>query len=61
MKLSIYTPENSLLVKKPVREVLVPSIKGELGILPGQYLLSFSASSRSFKNTKLKNLLAGKK
>ncbi len=35
MKLSIYTPENPLLVQKPVQEVLVPSVKGELGILPG--------------------------
>ncbi len=35
MKLSIYTPETSLLAQKPVEEVLVPSVKGELGILPG--------------------------
>ncbi|MGI9548364.1 MAG: ATP synthase F1 subunit epsilon [Bdellovibrionales bacterium] len=35
MKLSIYTPEKSLLVKKSIEEALVPSVKGELGILPG--------------------------
>jgi len=39
MKLSIYTPETALLVQKPVQEVLVPSAKGELGILPSHAAL----------------------
>ena len=33
--LSLYTPDNRFLEKEPVEEVLVPSIKGELGLLPG--------------------------
>ena len=35
MKLSLFTPEQILLKTLPVKEVLVPSIKGYLGILPG--------------------------
>ena len=35
MKLSLFTPENPLLTKEPVQQIQVPSVKGELGILPG--------------------------
>lgn len=35
MKLHLFTPEQTLLKGKPVKEILVPSIKGYLGILPG--------------------------
>ena len=35
MKLSIYTPEKTLLAGKKVRQIQAPSVKGELGILPG--------------------------
>ena len=39
MKLSLFTPEQTLLDKQPVQEILVPSIKGYLGILPGHTAL----------------------
>ena len=35
MKLNLFTPEQTLLKEAPVTEVLVPSVKGYLGILPG--------------------------
>lgn len=35
MKISIYTPDKPVLKQQPVLEVIVPSIMGELGILPG--------------------------
>ena len=35
MKLSLFTPEQTLLKGQPVKEILVPSVKGYLGILPG--------------------------
>ena len=35
MKLSLWTPEKTLLDQEEVKEILVPSVKGELGILPG--------------------------
>ncbi len=35
MKLSLFTPEQTLIKGQPVREILVPSVKGYLGILPG--------------------------
>lgn len=35
MKLSLFTPEQTLLKDEKITEVLVPSIKGYLGILPG--------------------------
>lgn len=35
MKISIYTPENPLLQEQVISEVIVPSVRGELGILPG--------------------------
>lgn len=35
MKLSLFTPEQALLKEEPVKEILVPSVKGYLGILPG--------------------------
>lgn len=35
MKLSLFTPEKALLKEKEVQEILVPSVKGYLGILPG--------------------------
>ena len=35
MKLSLFTPEETLLKEEEVEEILVPSIKGYLGILPG--------------------------
>ena len=35
MKLSVYSPEKPLLTEIPVLEVIVPSVRGELGILPG--------------------------
>ena len=35
MKLSLFTPEQPLLNKQAVKEVIVPSVKGYLGILPG--------------------------
>lgn len=35
MKLSLFTPEQTLLKKLNVEEILVPSVKGYLGILPG--------------------------
>jgi len=33
--LNLYTPESNLVKNVSAKEVLVPSIKGELGILPG--------------------------
>lgn len=35
MKLSLFTPEKILLEEKTCKEILVPSVKGYLGILPG--------------------------
>ena len=35
LKFSLYTPENPLLHEVRVKELLVPSAKGQLGILPG--------------------------
>ena len=35
MKLSIFTPEKSLAHEEPVQEILAPSVRGMLGILPG--------------------------
>lgn len=35
MKLNLFTPEQTLLKGKQVKEILVPSVKGYLGILPG--------------------------
>lgn len=35
LNLSLYTPERAFLEKLPVRQVQVPSIRGEIGILPG--------------------------
>ena len=35
MKLSLWTPEKTLLDHEEVKEMIVPSVKGELGILPG--------------------------
>ena len=35
MKLNLFTPEQALLKGEPVKEILVPSVKGYLGILPG--------------------------
>lgn len=35
MKLSIFTPERTLAKEEPVQEILVPSVRGLLGILPG--------------------------
>lgn len=35
LQLSILTPETRLMRDHPVKEVLVPSVKGFLGILPG--------------------------
>ena len=35
LKFSLYTPENPLLHEVRVKEILVPSAKGQLGILPG--------------------------
>ena len=37
--LSLYTPESKVVDKVPVREVLVPSHRGQLGILPGHAAL----------------------
>ena len=35
MKLSLFTPEQPILNQQLVKEILVPSVKGYLGILPG--------------------------
>ena len=35
MKLSIFTPEKSLAKEELVQEILAPSVRGVLGILPG--------------------------
>ena len=35
LKFSLYTPENPLLHEVRVKEILVPSARGQLGILPG--------------------------
>lgn len=35
MKLNLFTPEKTLLKEQQVQEVLVPSVKGYLGIFPG--------------------------
>ena len=35
MKLSLFTPEKTLIENKELKELLVPSVKGYLGILPG--------------------------
>ena len=35
MNLSLYTPEKTLLFQQEVKEVIVPSAKGEIGLLPG--------------------------
>ena len=35
LSFSLYTPESSFIKQVPVREVLVPSVRGQLNILPG--------------------------
>ena len=35
LKFSLYTPESSFIKQIPVREILAPSVKGQLNILPG--------------------------
>ena len=35
MKFSLFTPEKTLIENKEVKELIVPSVKGYLGILPG--------------------------
>ena len=35
IKLSLWTPEKTLLDQEEIQELLVPSVKGYLGILPG--------------------------
>ena len=35
LNLNLYTPEKSLLKKVRVKEILVPSVRGQLGLLPG--------------------------
>lgn len=35
LRFSLYTPENPLLHEVRVKEILVPSARGQLGILPG--------------------------
>ena len=35
MKFSLFTPEKTLIENKELKELLVPSVKGYLGILPG--------------------------
>ena len=49
MKLHIFTPEQTLLKEKPVKEILVPSVKGYLGILPGHAPLISLLSAGVFK------------
>ncbi len=39
MKLSVFAPENPLLDGEPVRQIQAPSVRGELGILPGHAAL----------------------
>lgn len=34
IKLSVYTPEKPLIVEQKVQEIRVPSVQGELGLLP---------------------------
>lgn len=35
LNFSLYTPESSFIKQAPVREIIAPSIRGELNILPG--------------------------
>ena len=35
MKFSLFTPEKSLIENKELKELIVPSVRGYLGILPG--------------------------
>ena len=35
MKFSLFTPEKALIENKDLKELIVPSVKGYLGILPG--------------------------
>ena len=35
MKFSLFTPEKALIENKNIKELMVPSVKGYLGILPG--------------------------
>lgn len=35
LSFSLYTPESSFIKRIPVKEILVPSIRGQLNILPG--------------------------
>ena len=35
MKFSLFTPEKTLIENKELKELIVPSVKGYLGILPG--------------------------
>lgn len=35
MKFSLFTPEKALIENKELKELIVPSVKGYLGILPG--------------------------
>lgn len=35
MKFSLFTPEKTLIKNKDLKELIVPSVKGYLGILPG--------------------------
>ena len=35
MKFSLFTPEKTLIENKALKELIVPSVKGYLGILPG--------------------------
>lgn len=39
MRLSVFAPEKALLDRKPVRQIQAPSVRGELGILPGHAAL----------------------
>lgn len=35
LSFSLYTPESSFIKQAPVREIIAPSIRGQLNILPG--------------------------
>ncbi len=49
MKLTVVTPEKKLLDSVPVKELLIPGEKGEMGILPGHAPLVSTLSSGLLK------------
>ena len=49
MKLTIVTPEKMILDSVTIQELLIPGIKGEMGILPGHAPLVSTLGFRFIK------------